>query len=170
MSKLLIELQEDQPRTSLGLTYLTLQLGQNLDMAVPLDSIQETIIVSSERFTQMPNTHPCLIGLIEHRSNVFWVLDLPQLLGFTAIDPTALETHVAILQIGASFIGLAVYRIGQVMRFAENRILSPQDLSETNIPNEARKFLSGWLIRPDKGMPRLYLLNTDAIVSHGFSI
>jgi hypothetical protein len=30
--------------------------------------------------------------------------------------------------------------------------------------------LSGWLIRPDKGMPRLYLLNTDAIISHGFSI
>lgn len=164
MEKQLIELQEDQLKTSTGLSYLALRLNHNLNVALPLGAVRETLVLASERFTQMPNTHPCLMGLIEHRSNVFWVLDLPQLLGLPSLDSTAIETHIAILQMGKLLLGLGVYRIGQVVRFTETEILPLQGLSTINIPDEAKAFLYG-VVRTEGRNSYLYLLDTQAIAS-----
>ena len=83
MVDLMIELQEEQSQAIAGLPYLSLQLSPEVKVAVQLKFVRETLVLTTNRFTQMPNVHPCLMGLVEHRSNVFWVLDLPQLLGFT---------------------------------------------------------------------------------------
>jgi len=104
------------------------------------------------------------MGLIEHRSNVFWVLDLPQLLGLPSLDSTAIETHIAILQMGKLLLGLGVYRIGQVVRFTETEILPLQGLSTINIPDEAKAFLYG-VVRTEGRNSYLYLLDTQAIAS-----
>jgi len=90
MVDLMIELREEQSQAIAGLPYLSLQLSPDVKVAVQLKFVRETLVLTINRFTQMPNVHPCLIGLVEHRSNVFWVLDLPQLLGFAPIDSTAI--------------------------------------------------------------------------------
>jgi positive phototaxis protein PixI len=118
----------------------------------------------------MPNVHPCLMGLVEHRSNVFWVLDLPQLLGFTPIDSTAIESHIAILQIGGTFMGLGVYRVGRVVRFTEPEIVLPRESPNVKTPVELGPFLRGWVIQSEVVNDNLYVLDTEAIASHNFSV
>lgn len=170
MIDLMIELQAEEIQASVDLPYLTLQLVQEITVAVQLKFVRETLVLATNRFTQMPNVHPCLMGLVEHRSNVFWVLDLPQLLGFTPLDSTALETHIAILQIGGSFLGLGVYRIGRVIRFTETAIVSPQDSPQSKNPAETVPFLHGWLIQAEGNQNNLYVLDAEAIASHSFTV
>ena len=165
-----IELREEKSQAIAGLPYLSLQLGGDVTVAVQLKYVRETLVLSSERFTQMPNVHPCLMGLVEHRSNVFWVLDLPQLLGFAPLDSTAIEAHIAILQIGGAFLGLGVYRIGMVLRIAETDIASPQELPKTKTPLAIVPFLRGWLAQTGGTSNNLYVLDAEAIASHDFSV
>ena len=166
MSKV-IELQEDQSLVVAGLPYLSLFLDRETMAAIELKSVRETLVLSAERFTQMPNVHPCLIGLAEHRSHVFWVIDLPQLLGLTPIDFTASETHVAILQIADMFLGLGVYRIGRVQRIAETDIVTS---SSQALPLSAMPFLQGFVMdRTEETEKKLYMLNTDAIIGFEFT-
>jgi twitching motility protein PilI len=162
MSNLTIELREEQSQAIAGLPYLSLQLERNVTVAVQLKIVRETLVLAAERFTQMPNVHHCLMGLVEHRSNVFWVLDLPQLLGFTPLQSNAIETHLAILQVGGAFLGIGVYRIGRVLRFADSDLHSPLESANTNTPIEIVKFLKGWVSHPESGS-NLYVLDAEAI-------
>ncbi|GBO53194.1 CheW protein [Pseudanabaena sp. lw0831] len=170
MVDLMIELQEEKTQAIAGLPYLSLQLGLNVTVAVQLKFARETLVLATDRFTQMPNVHPCLMGLVEHRSNVFWVLDLPQLLGFTPIDSTAIEIHIAILQIGGAFIGLGVYRVGRVVRFTEPEIVSPLELPKAKTPIELVPFLRGWVIQSEDVNGNLYVLDPEAIARHNFTV
>ena len=168
MTNWTIELREEKSQEVIGAPYLSLQLVPDVTVALPLKFVRETLVLATDRFTQMPNVHSCLMGLIEHRSNVFWVLDLPQLLGFTPLDSTALEIHIAILNIGGAFLGLGVYRIGRVLRFAETEIVSPHDLPHLQTPIETVPFLRGCLA-PSQGSKNLYILDTEAIARFKFS-
>ncbi|MFM7887275.1 MAG: chemotaxis protein CheW [Pseudanabaena sp.] len=170
MSNLMIELRENQTHAIAGLPYLSLDLGQDLVAAVQLKFVRETLVLAAERSTQMPNVHPCLMGLVEHRSNVFWVLDLPQLLGFMPLDSSAIEISITILQIGEAFLGLGVNRIGRVIRFSETEIVSPQELPKTNIPIETVPFLRGWVAQSGETSQHLYVLDAEAIANHKFAL
>jgi positive phototaxis protein PixI len=166
----MIELNEEQAQVSAGLPYLSLQLDLHTTVAVQLKFVRETLVLAVDRFMQMPNVHPCLMGLVEHRSNVFWVLDLPQLLGFTPLDYTSIETHIAILKIGGAFLGLGVHRIGRVIRFTETEIISPQDLPQKKIPIETVPFLRGWLAQSEGVNTDLYILDAEAITRFNFTV
>ncbi len=170
MKDFTIELREEQSQAIAGLPYLSLQLGRGVTAALQLKFVRETLVLDSDRFTQMPNVHPCLMGLVEHRSNVFWVLDLPQLLGFAPLDSTAIEMHIAVLQIGGSFLGLGLDRVGRVLRFAESEIVSPEELSKTKIPLAITPFLRGGLPQSEGVSNHLYVLDAEAIASHNFSV
>ena len=61
MSSLTIELKEQQSQAIAGLPYLSLRLNPNVTVAVPLKNVRETLVLASDRFTQMPNVHPCLM-------------------------------------------------------------------------------------------------------------
>ncbi|WP_103667233.1 chemotaxis protein CheW [Pseudanabaena sp. BC1403] len=170
MSDLMIELQEERTQAIAGLPHLSLQIERNVIVAVQLKYVRETLVLDADRFTQMPNVNACLMGLVEHRSNVFWVLDLPQALGFAPLDSTSIATHIAILQIGGAFLGLGVYRIGRVLRFAETEIVSPLEFPQTNIPIESVPFLRGCLLNAEGANKNLYVLDAEAISSHNFTV
>jgi positive phototaxis protein PixI len=167
---LMIELREEQAQAIAGLPHLSLQLERNVTAAVQLKYVRETLVLDADRFTQMPNVNPCLMGLVEHRSNVFWVLDLPQFLGFAPLDSAAIDTHIAILQIGGAFLGLGVYRIGRVLRFSDAEIVSPLEFPQTKIPIDSVPFLRGWLPNADATDKNLYVLDAEAIASHNFTV
>jgi twitching motility protein PilI len=169
MSNLTIELREEQSQAIAGSTYLSLQLDQAVTVAVQLKSVRETLVLATDRFTQMPNVHPCLMGLVEQRSNIFWVLDLPQFLGFAPLDSTAIETHIAILQIDNAFLGLGVYRIGRVVRFTENEIISPLELPKTKTAIESVPFLRGCVAQSGASNEYLYVLDAEAIARFKFT-
>lgn len=162
MLDLTIELREEQTQAIAGLPYLTLQLDRHTTVALQLKFVRETLVLPAERFMQMPNVDPCLIGLVEHRSNVFWVLDLPQLLGFSSVDTAISDTHIAILQTGNMFLGLGTYRIGRVKRIIDADIRSP---TSDSLPPEMIPFLRGWVDDDQK----IYILDASAIAKLDFS-
>ena len=169
MADLMIELQEEQTQAIAGLPYLSLQIERNVIVALQLRYVRETLVLDADRFTQMPNVHSCLIGLVEHRSNVFWVLDLPQLLGFESLDSTTVEKHIAVLQIADMFLGLAVYSVSRVLRFTETDIVSPLVLPNTKAPLQAVPFLKGCVLTPDSNSS-IYVLDAEAITNFNFAI
>ncbi|WP_190315939.1 chemotaxis protein CheW [Pseudanabaena sp. UWO310] len=169
MSNLTIELREEKSQAIAGLPYLSLYVERNINVAVQLKFIRETLTLGGDRFTQMPNVHSCLIGLVEHRSNVFWVLDLPQLLGFESLDSTTVEKHIAVLQIADMFLGLAVYSVSRVLRFTETDIVSPLVLPNTKAALQTVPFLKGCVMAPD-GNNSIYVLDAEAIANFNFAI
>lgn len=153
-----IELKSTQVLEPTGLAYLSLQLHRQLTIALPLTSVQETLVVAATRLTLMPNVQPYLMGLLEHRSQVFWVLDLLQLLGFDPIDAASLDYPLAILRYPQGLLGLAVDRIGRVIRLPEEAIASP--LTEP-LPAAMVPYLRGVV----RQTPPLYVLDLDALVA-----
>lgn len=166
MSSLTVELLEEQTQAIAGLPYLSLRLSRDVVVAVQLKFVRETLVLDAGRFTQIPNVHSALMGLIEHRSNIFWVLDLPQFLGFVPLDSTAIETPIAILKIRDAFLGLGVHQIGRVLRFNEAEIVSPQEAPKLRTPIEIVPFLRG-LVAQDES--NLYVLDAEAIVNYKFT-
>jgi positive phototaxis protein PixI len=168
MADLTIELLETEVKEVVGLPYLCLQLESTVTVAVPLRFIQETLVMFADRFTQMPNVNPCLMGLVEHRSSIFWVFDLPQLLGFTSIDSTAVEYPLAILQTREGLLGMAVRSIGRIVRFADDLIRSPEG---ADLPIAVVPFLRGWVAESDVvgADGAVYVLDTEAIAQNKFS-
>ena len=57
MVDLMIELQEEQSQAIAGLPYLSLQLSPEVKVAVQLKFVRETLVLTTNRFTQMPNVH-----------------------------------------------------------------------------------------------------------------
>ncbi|PZU98388.1 MAG: chemotaxis protein CheW [Pseudanabaena sp.] len=166
MNSLQVELYQESSQTVVGFPYLSLQLEPNVTVALKLSYVRETLTLAADHFTQMPNVHPCLMGLIEHRSSVFWVLDLPQLLGFAPIDSTVIETHIAVLQIANMFLGLGVYRIGRVKRIIDAEIRSPVG---RELPSAITPFLQG-LVEEEIDQEKVYVLDVEAIARFSFSV
>ena len=68
------------PATVVGEQFLRLQLAPDLTIAVALSWVEETLLVSPQWVTPIPNMPPHVLGLISSRSQAFWVINLVQLL------------------------------------------------------------------------------------------
>jgi positive phototaxis protein PixI len=163
MSELAIELLETKVKEVVGLPYLCLELEPKITVAVQLRFIQETLVTLADRFTQMPNVSAHFMGLIEHRNSIFWVLDLPQLLGFAALDSSLVEYPMAVMQVQGALLGMAVQKIGRIVRFSEDDLRSPQ---ESDLPSAVIPFLKGWVPQLEG---ELYVLDAEAIVLNKFA-
>jgi len=156
-----IELSEVRVSEVSGSPYLRLQLEPHVSVAIALPLVQETFVAAVDRLTSMPNVHACLIGLIEHRSSIFWTLDLPQLLGFTPLDSASIDYNIAVLQVRGELLGLAIRRIGQVVHFTDEAIRSPLD---RNLPATLTPFLRGVLpSSDDQSDGKIYVLDAESI-------
>jgi len=157
MPNQLIELSQVRVSEVSGSPYLRLQLEPHVSVAIDLPLVQETFVAEANRVTLMPNVHPCLIGLIEHRSSIFWTLDLPQLLGFTPLDSATVDYNIAVLRVRGELLGVAIRRIGRVIRFTDEAIRSPLD---QNLPATLIPFLRGILPSPEG---KIYVLDAESI-------
>lgn len=107
-------------------TYIQLQLSVDLTLAIEMQLCQEVIVVPSDRLTLVPNMPAQVLGLISHRSVVFWVIDLPQLFGLGFLEPSLQEYQIAILRsLDEVPLGIAVGAVKGVTRFSPDQILSP---------------------------------------------
>ncbi len=110
-----------------GEPYIRLQLDQRAIAAVSTAHAQEVVVVAAQQLTVIPNKPRSIMGLLNHRSRIFWVLDLPQIFGLTPLDPRAPEYHIAILRVGSLHVGVAVKAIQGVTRLSADLIESPVD-------------------------------------------
>jgi twitching motility protein PilI len=73
--------------------------------------VQEAMVLPARRLTPMPNMPACMLGLMNRRSRVMWVIDLSQMLGLPALDANTQQYNLVLVQVGAIALGLAVQQV-----------------------------------------------------------
>jgi positive phototaxis protein PixI len=121
--------------------YLKLQLDPQTQAALPMDFAQEVLTVSAGRLTFMPNMPSCVLGLLNQRSRVFWMVDLPQLLEFQSLSLDTQQYNVIIVRVGNFALALAVLTVKGVVRFGVEAIQSPIGTVSAGLT----PYLRGWI-------------------------
>jgi twitching motility protein PilI len=125
--------------------YLRLELGQTTPVVLPMKHAQEVLILPAKRITVMPNMPPYLLGLLNQRSRILWVADLPQLLQLEPVDRNLQQFHLAIIRVDNVPLGLVVPQVAGIIRLNTEEIQSPLgNVSEGLIP-----YLQGCLMQPE---------------------
>jgi positive phototaxis protein PixI len=99
-----------------GEAYLKLQLDAQSVILIPMQQARQVLQTPAERLSAIPNMPTCLLGLLNQRSRVIWVADLPQMLGLEPLDLDAQSYSVAVVQAGNLVLGLAVNVVAGVVR------------------------------------------------------
>lgn len=142
---------------AIGDPYLKLQLTPQRAAVLPMEQAQEAIAVPASRVTPMPNMPECVLGLLNQKSRVFWVIDLAQLLGLQAQVLTMQQYNIAIVRIGKKPLGLVVPEIQGIVRFANEAMISP--IGE--VEPELTPYLRGCF---SEGQEMLWALDPEAII------
>lgn len=82
-------------------------------------------MLSTRRLTPMPNMPNAMMGLMNRRSRVIWVVDLAQLLELSTLDFNVQQYTVILIQIGSVPLGLAVHQVEGMIRLEADQIQSP---------------------------------------------
>ncbi len=137
--------------------YLTMRLD-GATAAIAMDYAQEATVIPADRLTLMPNMPGHFLGLVNHRSRIFWAIDLASLFGFTPLEFNAETYQIVVLNFKDEPLGLAVRSVQGVRRFGIDQILS----AETTIKAELIPYLKG-CIEQDQG--QILVLDAEALVS-----
>lgn len=125
--------QLNQLHKTLGDTYLRFQLEQQTPAILSMEYAQEVLIVPVGRITPMPNMPKCVLGLLNRRNRVLWVVDLAQMLKLQPLDTNTQQYNMAIIRVGKVPLGLVVQEIKGVTRFTSDCIQSPSGLVTSNL-------------------------------------
>jgi len=112
--------------------YLQVQLTTGISAAIPVNSsgenqphqLQEVLNLNLDRLTPMPNLPHWVMGLLNQRSRIFWVVDLAEFVGFAPLDKEEAPTACAIIQAQQRSLGFGVQKIGSILRLQSEQIQS----------------------------------------------
>ena len=111
---------------SAGDPYLKFQLGRQTPAVFSMRHVQEALILPTRRLTPMPNMPAPILGLTNRRSRISWVVDLPQLLGLSALDSNTQQHTLILVQVGVVSISFAVQQVEGITRLQSEDIQPPQ--------------------------------------------
>lgn len=144
-----------------GEAYLRLQLDAQTQAVLPMQQIQEVLVVPAERLTPIPNMPEWVLGLLNQRSRVFWAIDLPCLLALSPPVQQAQEYNIAIARSGNTPLGLVVQKVQGAIRLSEAAIQSPVG----NVAPGLVPYLRGCVLQQSE---ILLVLDAEAIVHSSF--
>lgn len=145
-------------KKELGIPYLSLQVDSQTQIALPMENAQEVIVIPTESITPIPNMSNHIIGLLNQRSRIFWVIDLGRLLGVVLKPPESKQYNIAILKVSNIITGLMVEKIKGVVRIKEEQIESPIGVISPSIT----PYLKG-CVMSSEGM--LLILDAETIIN-----
>jgi purine-binding chemotaxis protein CheW len=143
-----------------GELYLTFYLASGKPLALPAISIREVMQQPPSKITSMPNTSPLLLGTMNFRGQIIWVVDLGQFLGDSGLLNTDRpEIPIIAVELQDTLVGLAIEKLGAT------DWLKAENLATKESPVEAMDaFIQGiWQIATESIDETLYLLNLNAI-------
>lgn len=106
-------------------SYLRLKVDETAIAIIPTVETQEVVMVNSHQLTLMPNMPSTVLGLLNHRNRVIWVIDLPQLLGLPMLTLDLHQYAVVVVQVAGKLLGLAVHQVQGIIRLIPDQIQSP---------------------------------------------
>lgn len=120
-----IALSPERVNKTTGEAYLKFRLNAWTPAILSMRSVQEAIVLPSRRLTPMPNVSAALLGLMNRRSKVNWVVDLAQLLGLSILDLNTQQYTLILIQVGTVPLALAVQQVEGMIRIQSDEIQSP---------------------------------------------
>ncbi len=112
-------------QNNLGDSYLKFHLNQETAAILSINHIQEAVIISIESVTSMPNMPVSFLGLMNWRSRIIWVIDLPRMLNLESLSNRLRQYNVIIIQVDSQLLGLVVQDIKGTIKFMADEIGSP---------------------------------------------
>ena len=112
-------------KKNLGDSYLKFQLGQQTPAVLSMSRAQEVVILPVGRLTPMPNMPPYVMGLLNRRSRVLWVIDLALMLDLPSVETNVQYYNLVIISNGISTFGLIVQAVEGIVRLTQTSIRSP---------------------------------------------
>ncbi|MBW4663280.1 MAG: chemotaxis protein CheW [Chroococcus sp. CMT-3BRIN-NPC107] len=109
-------------------SYLSFYLNDETRALLLMKYAQEIIVVPQSRLTPMPNMPECVLGLLNRRSRVLWVVNLAQLLHLPAPDSIAQQYQIVIMQVEQVKLGLVVQSVKGVTHFSSKSNQEPTEL------------------------------------------
>src|SRR6476646_10386346 len=108
-----------------GEPYLKFRLDPHTWAVLAMEYAQEVLVLSAQRITPMPNMPPAVLGLLNWRSRVLWVVDLAHMLQLQPLEANVQKYNLAIVRVGELPLALAVQQVEGVTRLAPDTIQSP---------------------------------------------
>ncbi|MEH2414809.1 chemotaxis protein CheW [Nostoc sp.] len=152
-----IALSPKPTQNNLADGYLKFQLNQQTTAVLSMRHTQEAIIVPVESITSMPNMPPSILGLMNWRSRIIWIVDLPRMLNLESLDYRLRQYNAIIIQVESLVLGLVVQEIKGTTKFIADAIHSPiGQVASSLVP-----YLSGCVVQQEE---ILLVLDAEAIV------
>jgi twitching motility protein PilI len=109
----------------------------------------------------MPNMPAAMMGLMNRRGRVIWVVDLAQLLELSVLDTNAQQYTLILIQVDSMPLGLAVQQVESMIRLQADEIQSPiGQVSDGLVP-----YLRGCFVQKQEQHQEILLaLDVEAIV------
>lgn len=146
-----------KPAKAPGDAYLKFEIAQGVQAVIPMQQVQEVLVLPTQRLTAMPKMPPSILGLTHHRSRVLWVADLAKLLDVSSLDPSPRQYDLMILRTASTTIAIAVQRVDGILWITPEAIQPPP--SHTAVSLIA--YLRGCIFQ---SQDFLLVLNAEAIL------
>lgn len=134
-------LLKDQTQQKSGEPFLNLRLAPTVQAALSMAQAVEALIIPVERVNPMPNMPVWNLGLLNQRTRIYWVIDLPQLLGLPPTQPFAQRYSIILLREQQQALAIAVPEVIGILRVDKAEIISPLG----NVAEELVPYLRGCL-------------------------
>lgn len=108
-----------------GDAYLKFQFGEQTSAVLSMSQAQEVFILPVGRLTAMPNMPPYVMGLLNRRSKVLWVVDLAAMLGLPEMLTNVQHYNSVIINSGSLSLLLIVQAVEGVVRLTPECIQPP---------------------------------------------
>ena len=112
-------------KKNLGDAYLKFQFGKHSSAVLPMSQAQEVFVLPVTRLTAMPNMPPYVMGLLNRRSKVLWVIDLALMLGLSGTPTNVQHYNSVIINSGSVSLLLIVEAVEGVVRLTPESIQPP---------------------------------------------
>ncbi|WP_414621715.1 chemotaxis protein CheW [Calothrix sp. CCY 0018] len=156
-SSITLRAAQGRDQNNLGDGYLKFFINPQTPAILSMNQTQEAMVVSVESVTAMPNMPFGILGLMNWRSRIVWVVDLPKILNLQSPQNRPRQYSVIIVRTQSMILGLVVHEIIGTLRFNNDEIGSPvSQVASSLIP-----YLRGCIVQQKE---ILLVLDAQAIV------
>ena len=145
------------PKEPIGDRYLSFYLNRQTPALLLMEYAQEVIIVPTSRLSPMPNMPECVLGLLNRRSRVLWVVNLAQLLELPASESSDRQYQIIIIHVKQVKLALVVQSVEGVKYFPHQNNQAPTEIFARLTP-----YLSGCIAQGDE---TLIVLDAEKIAN-----
>jgi len=111
-----------QPHKQLGDGYLQFKLNENTTAVLLVNFTQEVVVSPVEAITPIANKPELILGLINWRNRIIWVVDLARILGLDSQSYPMRQCNIIVVRHESETIGLMVPEIKGTVRLNSDTI------------------------------------------------